>query len=545
MKSTHTIAFVSLLWLAVPASRVIADAPEHAPRAVVEANDGATEARTGLATQLAAPTESVADAVLADDFEQARRYLEVAEEDDEVRELRSIVERMARMPECILASYEQDRGHEVKVGLRRGVQTLEILGVKEGRVRARKKVGATAHVGFEFGLGDLTPQEKFRRLGKDGDANGALLRGLFMWQMKRRDAAKKLFSESRVPFGAALVTAVERMAREESSREAATREAAADRETAIRSQKATAAFLSLLDTAGAPVGDKTSEQIVGALRDRLFTTEEVKQLQVALGAFRRDYGNHSVARENHRVLRILDIVRPNMRLRVDPARWEQAMAQLKRDNPNMKTPPKASFEEDGVVLNLCRVGGLHSISALAGLPIRSLDLTGGAMSTVEPLSGMPLRSLNLMDCGRVTDLSPLTGMPLTELVLYRCYRIQDVEPLRGLPLESLTLAIGKGLTDLKDLKDMPLTNLSLATCSSVSDLRPLRDMMLKELNLSGCAGITSLTALKGMPLEVLHLRGTSVRSLRPLQGMPLKTLDIEGLDVEVSPLEGMNVDILR
>jgi hypothetical protein len=79
---------------------------------------------------------------------------------------------------------------------------------------------------------------------------------------------------------------------------------------------------------------------------------------------------------------------------------------------------------------------LVSVAWLAGLPLRSADLSRTGVSDLSPLANCPLEEL-LIAGTPVADLSPLKGLKLTRLDI-RGTRVADLSPLKGMPLAELS-----------------------------------------------------------------------------------------------------------
>lgn len=191
--------------------------------------------------------------------------------------------------------------------------------------------------------------------------------------------------------------------------------------------------------------------------------------------------------------------------------------------------------------------GVSDISALRGLPLKSLSLLANPIADLTPVEGMPLEVLQLRQT-RIADLSPLKGMALKDLDISET-QVADLAPLAGMQLKQLDLSQTK-VASLAALEGMPLeqlwfvkapveslaplTGMSLTTLwcreSRVSDLSPLIGMPLRELNLCQ-TGVTDLTPLKGMELQTLWLRDTRISDLTPLIEIDLASIDLQGTDV--------------
>ena len=185
---------------------------------------------------------------------------------------------------------------------------------------------------------------------------------------------------------------------------------------------------------------------------------------------------------------------------------------------------------------------LGDLSLLKGLPIYGLNLQGAFFDKKGPnelskLAGVPLKTLNLSST-KVEDIEPLRGMPLIHLDITDT-PVKSISPLRGMQLNYLDIS-RTGIIDLSPLAGMQLRYFyARLPCSpsALTDLRPLAGMPLIRLELAGAKGIHDLSPLKGAPLERMILHHTGVSDLTPLAGMPLDTLDVQVTDVtDISPL---------
>jgi Leucine-rich repeat (LRR) protein len=120
---------------------------------------------------------------------------------------------------------------------------------------------------------------------------------------------------------------------------------------------------------------------------------------------------------------------------------------------------------------------VSDISALHGLPIKSLDLGDTDVSDLSALKGMSLQRLYAWDT-KVRDLSPLRGMPITRLNVGGT-RVASLSALSGMPLVGLEV-YGTRVADLSPLKGMPLERLDMRW-TRVRDVRILAKLPLREL----------------------------------------------------------------
>jgi len=188
----------------------------------------------------------------------------------------------------------------------------------------------------------------------------------------------------------------------------------------------------------------------------------------------------------------------------------------------LKTNEMATFLVSGneiVEANLFQ-SGIHSIDALMGLPLRSVDLGMTQVTDLSPLTGMQLELL-ILENTPVSDISVVKGMPLSTLKLQNT-RVTDFSPLAGLPLEQLNL-LNLPFSDLSLLKEMPLRTLWL-TGTQIQDLTDLPKSKLVSLDLAN-TNVADLEPLAGMSsLRRLNIAETKVTDLTPLQDLKLERL---------------------
>lgn len=127
--------------------------------------------------------------------------------------------------------------------------------------------------------------------------------------------------------------------------------------------------------------------------------------------------------------------------------------------------------EDGVVtglkLNSDEVADLSPIASLSGL--KTLDCSG---------AGGPKQAT-----AKLKDLSALRGLPLKSVAL-RNTNVSDLVPLAGLPLEEV-ICSGSKITVLEPLKNLRLKKLDVSG-TAVRDLGPLKGMALETLDCRSC-----------------------------------------------------------
>ncbi|MDC7287307.1 protein kinase [Blautia schinkii] len=212
-------------------------------------------------------------------------------------------------------------------------------------------------------------------------------------------------------------------------------------------------------------------------------------------------------------------------------------------------------------LSLCNQR-IVDLTPLAGLPIKTLNLTGNRIQSVETLKELPLLEelyignnplLNVTDLGECGQIKKLNLDSLT---------LQNLDFMENLELTSLSVlgtSVNKGnlfplLTQKKlemlcigrfDEESMEILSqmdwlLTLNGWGSyeLDSLKPLKGMdSLRSLAMSGW-----LKSLEGLgdfqDLLSLHLHGSAVTDITPIQEAPrLNWLDVRGLDIkDWSPL---------
>jgi hypothetical protein len=175
------------------------------------------------------------------------------------------------------------------------------------------------------------------------------------------------------------------------------------------------------------------------------------------------------------------------------------------------------------------------VDLLRNFPIGVLDLSQARMENIHALAGLDIRSLNLSGC-TAADLFVLRSLPLRELRLDHV-PVVEVNPLAGMPLRELHLS-HTSVTSLVPLGLCPIQKLDLSS-TAVVNLAPLRGMELRDLDLSHTR-VTDISSLAGLPLERLVLNNTSVVDLRALHGLQLKSLSLANTPVKhLEALAGM------
>ena len=449
--------------------------------------------------------EVIADHLLKHDFAAARRAVDETGVEASLRsrkdwkEIKDLTEKASQMPSIILAAYKSHKGKDTTVYFRKGMEKLRITqagpeGVmaKRSIVTQGKVVGSSAR---SFGYRDLSVREKMIRLGKEQTPEKDIMRGLLAWESKRPEAAEKLFVRSDSELGRILNERMAQLLMQQ-------KDAVVAGKKARREAVAARAFQELLAAAGLAKAEKNPEKLKLVVRKKRFTESEIARAGKCLKSFRQQHADTDYAGDYAAVLDTFARIRPNMPLYVTQDVLDAALARLQKANPGSVSWKEAKIEEDGIVLDFSGQGMLIDISALHGLPIKSLNLNLTAVKDLTPLQGMPLTRLELMYLNSAQhDLSPLSGMPLRRLGLRsrgaNGPRALNLRPLQGMSLEHLDLSGDNG---------------------SAGDLSPLLGMPLKHLNLQFWRGLHDISPLENMPLEYLNIVRTGVKDITPIQG---------------------------
>ncbi len=412
------------------------------------------EKKDVFAGKFKAFAEGLADELLRLDLTAAQRRLSASEGDttlsvvSDFKPITEMAQKVAAMPEVILESFKRQTGKEVTLSTRNGPDKGEVLGVEEGRVQLKKKLGVGGEeAGFavvNYRVSDLTLDEWMRRL-TEKSIEQELMRGLLICQSKALDKARETFQQTAHPLGILLANRIRELQAAAAAREKAAAEAAAQ-----------TAYNALLKLVGLGLAEQDPSLLPTLIR-RAKVSEEVKaQIQRDIQTYWTHYGKTDWAKQHQDVLVAFAEVGTLARtvVRVDADAFDKAIEKLKAANPG-PLRFKASLESDGIVLSLRRNENLVDLSPLAGLPIKSLNLAGCVrLRDISPLQGMPLEQLNL-DNTAVADLMPLVGAPLKELSLNGCVNIRSLKALGTAPLEYLGVSGCSPSLDLSPVSNLP------------------------------------------------------------------------------------------
>ena len=140
---------------------------------------------------------------------------------------------------------------------------------------------------------------------------------------------------------------------------------------------------------------------------------------------------------------------------------DEVRKELKELNPGFDGALTPTIENDAVTGLKFTTDLVMDISPVRALTrLVRLELTGsdgrdrGSLADLTPLSGIPLIHLEISGNPHVDSLSALRGMPLKSLWINNTH-VSDLQPLVGMPLTDLGIQ-GTSVTDLSPLKDLPL-----------------------------------------------------------------------------------------
>ena len=205
--------------------------------------------------------------------------------------------------------------------------------------------------------------------------------------------------------------------------------------------------------------------------------------------------------------------------------WLERLASL--TNPSrVPIDQRLKMSDDGTIDLDLRNTMVSDLSALAEMPLRSLDVSGcSGIESIECLRKMrTLRKLDLTGTA-IMSVEPLSECTALEELQLKDTAVNDVSPLRRLPLRTLGLARSR-ISDISSLRNLNLAQLEIGN-TRVTNLEPIRRMPLQVLECS-YTPISDYTHLAGMKIEHLSLQGARLGDLGFLRGLPLKSLMIAG-----------------
>ena len=190
-----------------------------------------------------------------------------------------------------------------------------------------------------------------------------------------------------------------------------------------------------------------------------------------------------------------------------------------------------------------RKTSITDLTALHGLPLKTLFIEGCPVAGLDPLRGMPLRHLNV-NYTKVANLEPLRGMPHLRDLSMAGSAVADLGPLHGLPALRWIEMAGTPVTDLTPLQGTQVWVLRMAG-TKVEDLTPVATLPLDELYATGIPARDFSPLAACSSLRHLEISGTALTDLAIFRHTKLRTLNISRTAVsDLSPLAGTPVQYL-
>jgi serine/threonine protein kinase len=478
--------------------------------------------------------EVIAKAVLANNFEQARKNIQnwntpsdlgwsKTQQDDLLSQLGLI----SKLSEKIMERYHAMIGTTVKIELINGLISGKLIAV-ENQVLTIQSLSADGEIiTLPVSIDKIRPQDVFLRLASLNPLERGLLQGFFACQHNDDKLALASFTGMT---NSLLVTALIAHIEETISQ---TREAEA--------QKALNAVLTL---AGINPDKKDASTPIALQIDQTsFPDFQCLKIKEASQRFTELYGRSSTAQNAAPILTALNDVSPIVR-KIDLVTLENMMNTLKAWKSG-ETHLLFSYRIDGALacLDLSENRILPDLSPLKILPFKELSFRKCGMTKLPSLEGFRINRLDLSDSA-IVNLTGFKGASIDTLILsgtqvaslhvlksvpvrvFHAENCENLSDLSGLATTNLTNIVltGSAVSDLSPLENAPLISADFSNCTLINDLKPLSRCPLTELNIAGCHRISMIYALKGLPLRKLNISGTKVSDLGPLTEMPLETL---------------------
>lgn len=462
------------------------------------------------------------------------------------------------LDERILNSFKSQEGQIVAVSTLDGKKTLKIQSVAGGKVRCEEYItkGTCSVRLFDLDLSRLDAGEMAGRLGQGNQDEVLFKKGILELQAKAFGRAHDFFGQTSFALSPLLTKkTAELSARKESS----------DAEQAL---------LRLMKDSGVKVSGTYDKQGWQTILIRTKFAGEPRDIEARVDAYRKEWGNSDFGRNAEQLLTTLIAKAKADAARALKAAWDQIDGEAIR---KMLLLHNKDLEKEEIVIGKSgrypgyslriRSGQLASLGTLRtyGRTITELDVSSSKLKDLSAISGMNLRSLDISGT-RVVTLPMLSDLPLERLVARNVpvkeigvlsrtkllkeldlsrTKINDLRSISCLHLESLALDdLGVKDRDLDLLKNMPLKHLSIRN-GAISSVAPLQKLPLESLDLSGNDAIRDFSCLAGMPLRALSLDDTGISDLGILKSAGLRSLRVAGTKVhDLSPLAGMELTAL-
>lgn len=179
----------------------------------VKKRDAAREKRVAdRQAMVEAVYDEAAALLLRREFDESQQKLAEAEENEALSEMRPrlsetrrLLEKVERAHNSIITSFTDDIGKTVTVHLNSGATKVQISDVSSDTVRAKRSLkrstSVSASVGVSFGIDELSPAEKARRLGNEKTSELDIMRGLLAKEAGNAAKAKEFFNRSGTELG--------------------------------------------------------------------------------------------------------------------------------------------------------------------------------------------------------------------------------------------------------------------------------------------------------------------------------------------------------
>ena len=174
---------------------------------------------------------------------------------------------------------------------------------------------------------------------------------------------------------------------------------------------------------------------------------------------------------------------PSSRLIYRMSKIKKMIVQMKEDNPQVKDWSRSfvTLDDHTTQIHFNESGNMYHYFDFryASLSDLNIFLAETSLKDISALEGMPLKSIDL-GTTTVSDISVLKGMPLEVVWLYRT-NVSNITVLEGMSLKQLSVAYTQ-VEDISVLKGMHLNSLHIQN-TKLSDISALKGMTLYELYL--------------------------------------------------------------
>jgi len=392
---------------------------------------------------------------------------------DDLMAVRRLLESAVKMDDKILDSFRENAGETITIYFTAGAKQLSVLGVKDGKVRAKQIIsagGGNVMMDVNFGVDDLAPREKLQRMGSDSHHDVALVKGLMAYHSKAMTHAKRYFEHTLPVLAKRLLAFM-------------------GETSSLRTEPEAAVDMA----STAPTVEPEPPKAVDKKEARKVSVSEVQKEFAAKNSGVFPDQVRVQASDDGKIigLKVVSTRVVNMSSLTGLTDLESVQCSA--------IEPDHWWERN-------RVSALDDISALEGIPLKRLILCNTSIKDISILKGMPLKDLNVSGTA-----------------------VSDIGVLRGMSLEKLSVG-GTSVRDISVLRGMPITTLDVRN-TKVTDLITIKNLPLVSLDISGTS-IRDTSLLSQVPLEYLDLSDTRIFDCRPLTKLKLKHLKISGTQIK-------------